>query len=205
MLYGLVGASRAGKTTLAKKVAEELAIDFHPTRTSGVALDHGYDLMAPMTLSDRVTVQNILLDNHIKEIEALPRPLVIDRTPIDYLGYLLAEINMTSALAADPVTLEKAYDYINRCKSATARYYDFLYYLDPLPDYEAAEGKHASNRAYQYHTAALMRGILHDMDGDVNVAFLNLQDLEVRTEFMAEHMVKRLNEIEDLKRASHLH
>ncbi|MER9176243.1 ATP-binding protein [Mesorhizobium sp. M0955] len=205
MLYGFVGPSRAGKTTLARKVSEGLAMEFHPTSTSKVAKEHGFDLMAPMTLADRVAVQNILLDNHIRELEELPRPLLIDRTPVDYLAYLLAEFNMTSDQAASPATLNAAYDFVNRCLSTTKRYYDFLYYLAPLPFYKAEDGKHADNKAFQQHSALLMQGILSELNGDVNIAYIHDTDLDNRVDFLTSHLVSRLDEIDAQRKAAHVH
>ncbi|RWB95633.1 MAG: hypothetical protein EOQ56_28200 [Mesorhizobium sp.] len=205
MLYGFVGPSRAGKTTLARKVSEELAMEFHPTSTSKVAKDHGFDLMAPLSLADRVAVQNILLDNHIKELETLPRPLLIDRTPVDYLAYLLAEFNMTSGQAASPATLDAAHDYAKRCMSAASRYYDFLYYLAPLPFYKEEEGKHSANRAFQQHSALLMRGALSELQRSVNVAYINETDLNNRIDFVTGHLIGRIDEIDKQRYSAHYH
>lgn len=205
MLYGLVGAHRSGKTTLAKQLAEDLGIDFHATSTTEVAKRHGFDPVAPMTLEERIRMQIVLLQDHCEQIAKLPRPLIVDRTPIDYLAYTLAEVDMMSHMLASPEVLEMINKFTTACLNATRMNYDCLYYLSPLDQYVAEPGKPAPNPAYQRHIALLIQGALMELHGQVDHALIRATDFNFRNDWIHDHIVHRLDSIDQMRSSAPFH
>ncbi|MBA8881799.1 AAA family ATPase [Phyllobacterium myrsinacearum] len=203
MLYGLTGAHRSGKTTLGTALAEDLeGLHFHATSTTAVAKAHGFDPVAPMSLAERLKLQRILLSDHIKTVQALPRPLVVDRTPLDYLGYLLAEFNMTSARNTTPEVLDEATSFVNECLDAALTYYDMIFYLSPLPSYEAAEGKPDLNKPFQWHHALLVQGSLAMLEGRLPYMIIEDTTHDFRRDFVQNQIVERMDHIDIMTRQS---
>lgn len=205
MLFGFVGAHRSGKTTLARRISEDTGIHFHETSTTKVCRELGYDPVAPMTLYDRAMMQAQLLDHHIETLKELPRPVIVDRTPIDMMAYTLAEFHMTSHMLADPAVLEGVNKLAETCLKATVNYFDFLYYFDPLPEYVIEDGKPAANPAYQQHIALLMRGGMQRLSGKVNCVFVGTVSFDERMDYVCEHMCKRIDEISVMANAAPFH
>lgn len=206
MLYGFTGASRSGKTSTARAVAEDLGIEFYETSTSAVAKAHGFDAVAPMPLSKRIELQMIILNNHLDEIAKRPRPLIVDRTPIDMLGYLACEMTMTSHMLAEPEALELAARFYDLCLEATVNYYDYVFYLSQLDTYVEEPGKPAPNKAFHRHYDFVVRGALAEVSGRVNQAIIVPTDFEDRREWIGEEITKRIDSIDKLKSSSvHFH
>lgn len=205
MLYGLVGAHRSGKTTLAKRIAEDLGIHLHLTSTTEVAQKYGFDPVAPMSLKDRIRMQLILLTEHCGQLDKLPRPLIVDRTPLDYMAYMLAEVGMVSHMTASPEILLLIDKFITACLNATRQHYDCLYYLDPLEEYVMEPGKPAENPAYQRHIALLIQGALYQLHGVVNHVIIRSTDPEFRSEFIHDNIVERLDEIGKMRASAPYH
>ena len=205
MLYGFTGSSRSGKTTLAKTVAEELSIEFYPTSTFATAQKFGFDPMARLPLHERLSLQMRLLEDHVEILQKTPRPLIIDRTPIDYLNYLTAEFYMDSGKDTTVEVLEAARRFCNLCLDATRSFYDGIFYLAPLPDYKEEPGKHAANPIYQFHTALIIQGALSELQQSINYVLMHNPDFETRREAAHNFIVKRLDYIDrERKTAAYL-
>lgn len=207
MLYGICGAHRSGKTTLAKALAEDLGIHFHETSTTQVAKQFGFDPVAPMSLRDRISMQIMLLGNHLEVINSLPRPLIVDRTPLDFMAYTLCEFGMQSAKETDPDVLAAAETFHGACMAATRMHYDRLYFLEPLSTYQVDNTKATPdpNRAFQIHYSLVMKGALQDLSEDVEHAVLVDEDFEFRREWVHDSIVDRLNEISSLREKAPYH
>jgi hypothetical protein len=202
MLYGFTGAHRSGKSTLAKTVAEELSIHYHATSTTEVAKMIGINPVAPMTLIQRVQLQEHLLKVHCQQLENLPRPLIVDRTPLDYLAYLLAEFPMGSERLVGSEVLDAASRYRTMCLEMIRQYYDGIFYLAPLPTYEVAEDKPAENRAYQDHVDLLILGSLAAIRENILDCRLFFSDFEARREAVHDLIVGRLDSIDQQRRST---
>lgn len=206
MLFGISGAHRTGKSTLAKAVAEELGIDYIPTSIGEVAQRYGFDPVAPMTLHQRVALQMHLLEDHLELIDGLKGPAILDRTPIDFVGYLLAEFHMQSHLLCDDKHLEAAHRYVDLCLKATRTRYDFLFVTCPLPDYKEEPGKPAMNLAYQWHHHMLVMGATLSLHGSVNYSIIREADRTRRQEFVHDAIVARLDAVAEMRKsARHIH
>jgi hypothetical protein len=206
MLYGVIGAHRSGKTSTAKAVADTLGIEFLDS-SFNVAREYGFDPVAPMSLEMRLDMQEKVLGHHLAAISEAGRPLITDRTPLDFLAYTLAEFGMNSDMRCQPETLERAARYAQACLDLTAGNYDMLFVLEPLPVYEVDTTKATpvENPALQRHIDTLIQGAVAQLYGRVNSATVQPLPLAQRVEMIAELIVERMDEIDGLKKLSGMH
>jgi hypothetical protein len=160
-MYGIAGAHRTGKTTLAKAIAEKLGIHYHDASVSKIMKECGIDGVRDVPLADRITLQEFILDKFIDAIKAAPRPAICDRTPLDMIGYMLGELTMHNT----PVELhEQIQFYAERCLVETTLHFDTVLTLRPLPDYAVEAGKPPFNRAYQSMVQFIIEGACSQSD-----------------------------------------
>jgi len=207
MLFGISGSAGCGKTTVAKQVAEDLGILFRPTSITECARRHGFDPVAPMSLTQRVALQKHLLEDHLEMIDGETRPLIVDRTPIDMLGYMLGEMHMQSHQELPGDVLNQVAKYAADCLEATVKHYDQVFVLSPLANYEVSGKRPAENPAYQLHTHFLMLGGVMQISQRINgFAIINETDLQFRLDTVHDTLTARMDQIETEKRASaHIH
>jgi hypothetical protein len=156
MRSGLCGAHRVGKTELASRIAVVLGVPFIETRTSDVFRKAGHDPAQPMDFETRMRVQHLVLD----AAESLWNgciSFVTDRTPMDMLAYLLADIQGGTSLRSDEVA-----EYAARCFRLTNRYFDAVAVIQPGIPLVDAPGKAANNPAYIEHVNSLVLGLVSD-------------------------------------------
>jgi molybdopterin-guanine dinucleotide biosynthesis protein len=206
MLFGITGAAGTGKTTLAKRVAEDLGITYLSGSITEIAKRHGFDSVAPMSLQDRIRLQFKLLEDHVSMVAKAERPLIVDRTPIDLVGYMLAEIDMHSHMRLTSEEIVAIEEYVDLCLETTAKLYDYIFILGQLDHYEVKESRPADNRAYQTHTQLIMQGCMSRIYGRVNFTIIRQQDLEARHELVFDTVVKRMDDISRERSSSaHIH
>lgn len=206
MIFGIAGSHRSGKTTLAKAVAEDLGIKFVSQSFGEAARRHGVDPVSPMTLLDRVRIQQTVLDEHIDLVRDTTEMIIVDRTPVDMLAYLLAEFHMQSHLAVPEPILDLVHQYKWLAIQSTGTYYDNLFVVQPLDTYAAEEGKPAINRAYQDHIQLLIDGACMSLESEVSLNWINTGDFEERRAAMSGVIVKRLDELDAMRKSSaHIH
>ncbi|MFA9261846.1 MAG: AAA family ATPase [Undibacterium sp.] len=206
MLFGFTGTHRSGKSTTAKKVAETLGITYYSTSTTELANKLGVNPVKYMTMSDRVAFQCHVLENHLEMIDKLPRPLIVDRTPIDFLSYMLCEFTMNSSRTDTQNVLDRAKEYVDLCFEATSKLYDVIFCLAPLDKYVAEEGKPVENWPYQNNLAMTIRGALSKATSmGVSAVLIENTDFDVRTTYVEEFLVARMNQIWKARNSSSLH
>ena len=204
MIYGLIGASGTGKTTLAQDVVEALNLNMVITSITDSARLHGVEAVANLPLDKRIKLQRHLLDDHAKLLAAVKAPSITDRTPIDMIGYLMCEIGMHSHEQVSQEMLREANKYVNDCKVLTKERYDMVFMLSPLLDYEPDPKRPSVNPAYQRHTDLVMRGALHEMT-EMAFATIVSQSRTVRFNYVCETIVERLDWHDDFrKKAKHI-
>lgn len=157
MIYGLIGASGTGKTTLAKMVADTLSILYQPSSITECAKKHGFDAVGSLSLEKRMELQWHLLNDHVEMIEKTERPMITDRTPVDMAAYAMAEFTMQSHQSASDKILADAESYVSHCLRAAERHFEMLFVLGRLNVYEVSETRPALNPAYQRHTDLIMK------------------------------------------------
>lgn len=156
-MYGLAGASRTGKTTLAKRLSTELGIPFLDSSTTVLARKAGFNMVGNMSVEERITAQEKLLDGYMELIAEAPKVFITDRTPFDMLAYTLAEVGMHNTSAE---LGERINSYTEACISAGENTFAMVMHVDPLPFYEESPDKPPLNKAYQNHIHLLIGGAL---------------------------------------------
>ncbi|OCP21984.1 MULTISPECIES: AAA family ATPase [unclassified Ensifer] len=206
MLYGVCGTHRSGKTSTAKLLAEQLGVEFLDS-SFDVAKKFGYNPVGKMTLGERVAMQELVLEDHLDKLKHSPRPLITDRTPLDYFAYTMAQFGMTSHLECGQVVLEAAHRFAKRCLEETKAYYDMVFIMDPLVVYEVDPSKAtpAANPAFQLHIHALIHGAVSQIHRDINYAMVPVMPVQDRVDFIAQEIIERMNDIDDLKQKAGMH
>jgi hypothetical protein len=160
MTISLFGSHRSGKTTLARAYAEKHGIEFVETSVSAIFADLGLDPAAPMSFSQRLTVQREIL----KRLDAIyeryaGRQAIFDRCPIDLLGYTLGDAvgdSVPSECQSDLAT------YVRECYDVLNKRFSLIVLLQPGIEIKDMPGKAAPNPAYIEHLNSLMLGLAAD-------------------------------------------
>jgi predicted ATPase len=196
MVFAFSGSHRSGKTTLARRVSEDLGIEFYETKTGEVLKQAGINIVADMPIRERMKAQELLLDYHLQMIKELPRPLIVDRCPIDMLAYTLGEIGMHTI--HDPELDAQIMAYSARCLHSMELHYAGAVICQPLPSYDAQDGKPPPSRAYQQHIHHLIVG---GFDALEYVSYQELVELnfERRVELASEFICLELEDIAKAK------
>jgi predicted ATPase len=198
MVYAFTGSHRSGKTTLAKAVAEDLGIEFYETKTADVMAALGIDIVSALSLADRLGAQELLLNHHLKMLADLPRPLIVDRCPIDFFAYTIAEIGMHSGMNAELDA--RMTRYLNRCLFEMERNYAVAIVCAPLPHYKIEKNKPAPVRSYQQHFHHIVEGAVYGLDWITHVS-LPAMPLEQRRQVANEVIVEAMKELEQERAA----
>lgn len=157
MSYGLSGAHRTGKTTLAKAFSEATKVPFLETSTSAIMKEHGFDPMLDYPLSDRIHIQNKILDGMEALYRSGPEIFITDRTPLDAAAYMLADI--TRAPSMQDIEVMR---YIGRCIEVTNEFFSTILVLQTGIPLIHAEGKAPSSPAYVEHIGLIVMGLVND-------------------------------------------
>lgn len=191
-LLGLSGASGSGKTTLGLCMSKEFGIPFVPTSITKMANDLGYSSpVVNLSLTDRIKLQYGLLDEMTKLLEKAPRPCIIDRTPIDLIAYLYAEIGMHSLAGKQEELAKKVDRFYNLCIDLAEEHLNIIYCLELLPNYETNAKRPPAGLAYQLHCQCLIKGALNDCK-KINSATVPGVSTEKRVELIYDHMLRLL-------------
>ena len=192
MRIGFCGAHRVGKTTLAKRVAEEMGFSFLDGSCSGLFERLGMVASQPLNFKDRLMVQTEILDRYLERVTGQTN-FVTDRTPFDYVGYTLAELNALAVMGENQPAIEAAVEgYLAACKSALNATLDLAFFVSPGIPLVAAEGKGAHSKPYIQHVSYLIEAYTHDINahrfgGTMHVPQSYI-DLDVRTKFCVESL-----------------
>jgi len=160
-LIGLCGAHRTGKTSLAKAYAKKHGIAFMETSVSAIFKELGLDPAASFDFKTRLDIQEVILER-LDAMYSMVAPVsfaIVDRTPIDMLGYTMAEAIGHTVGGADQARFAK---YAERCFEVTNRRFSTLVLVQPGIPLIEEEGKAAINQAYIEHLNSLMLGLTVD-------------------------------------------
>lgn len=192
MSFGLAGAHRTGKTTLAKQVAEDLGWSYHNGSVSAIMKEFGINAVGDIPLEQRIEAQEFLLDKYIQNLHWAPRPLITDRTPLDMIGYMLGEVTMHNT---DPVLAARVDAYVVKCLEMSMAHFDTIVVLRPLAFYTIDPTSPPPNPAYQSAIQFLIEGAVCQVTDSVYVETLGTTDFQSRRITTAEIFNDRLTHL----------
>jgi len=192
MAFGYAGAHRTGKTTLAKRVAEDLGMHFHDASVSKIMREAGIDAVGDVPMEQRIEAQEFLLRRFLQDLNKAPRPLISDRTPLDMIGYCLGEVTMHNTT---PELGKRIDAYVKSCLEATKNYFDTIVILGPLPHYDVAPDKPPPNAAYQRLVQFLVEGAACQVNPAIYCEWLYNSDFEERRDISNQIFCERITHI----------
>lgn len=150
MRIGLTGYHGSGKTTLAKAISEEKKFGLVESVAHSVFQRYGFGQNSPMSVGQRLYLQNQILERQIDEYQR-PRELmfndryIADRTPLDMAAYMTKARDESHV----PTDNQIVYDYAARCASTAGAYFDLIVIVPMVLPYEEIE-----KRPHQSHSDA---------------------------------------------------
>ena len=157
---GLCGGHRTGKTTLAKEYAKKYGVSFVETSVSAIFRELGYDPAVTYDFATRLMIQEEIL----KRIDAKladygGEDFITDRTPIDFIGYTLADA-IGDRVPDD--CQDRLRKYVNDCFEVTNKRFGTIFLIQPGIQLVQEDGKAAMNEAYIEHLNSLILGLTVD-------------------------------------------
>lgn len=147
---GFSGAHRTGKTSTALEVAKKLGIEYVDAKVSASNIWHSFKPSDNMTFGERIEVQEILLcemEKNLSRFSSKPS-FVTDRSPIDVLAYLQANIDNTCSHIFDT----RCQTFINRCIELSREYFTHFVVIPPSIPFSGEvnkSGKVYNSKTYQ--------------------------------------------------------
>lgn len=155
---GLTGTHRTGKTTLAEHVAKRLDLPLVRTNASEVFKEFKVKPSQPVTPLLRLEIQSEILSQSAYFWEQ-HNAFVTDRTPIDFISYLLMDYDPT--IMSDD--LEDRYnDYINRCFEYANQHFSSIVIVPQGLPVHREEWKGVIRPVYMNKQELVIRGCLTD-------------------------------------------
>jgi len=154
---GVAVCHRTGKSTLARKFALSSNFEFVETSVSGVFKDNGYDPKVDYDFSTRMKIQWLILASVTDSYKsAKTMCFITDRTPIDLMAYLMADIGRQNLTESDNVEFT---EYQKACYAVTNKYFSVIVVVQPGIEIVEADGKAPCGSGYMEHINALISGI----------------------------------------------
>jgi len=160
-MFGLSGAHRTGKSTLAKVISEKLHLPYAQLNEASrifkeMGLVQGIDYSPEIVL----TVQERILEAADKffqaHIDEHGTSFITDRTPLDMAAYMMVLVGRSNFTDKELVRVES---YLKDCRTVCSSYFSMIMLVQPGIPYVAEEGKPPPNLMYQEHIAALIYGM----------------------------------------------
>lgn len=183
-MYGLSGAHRTGKTTLAKAASEQSGVPYVPFETATVFKKLGTSFDEIKTISDRIEIQRAIIAYAHSLYRRQETSFITDRTPIDIAAYLMADAQAHTGTPAEHAAI---LEMMEDCIDITAQHFSSITTLPPALEYVEAPDKPKPNVAYQWHHHYLCLGIIKDSRlGDLTSYSIraNVTDLQQRANIM---------------------
>lgn len=183
---GLAGAHRTGKTSLARRLADELEIPFLETSVKSIAAEYGFDVDRHDDFYARMDWQEFLLERLGEKYASMEgRTFITDRTPLCMLAYMLADV------PNGPITQEmddRVKSYRDACMALTDRYFALTAVVQPGIPFEPVEGAPALNTGYQEKVSSVV--VAHTLDLEVSGILIlerDVIDMDQRVAEVAYH------------------
>jgi hypothetical protein len=156
-MIGLSGAQRTGKSTLARAYAEEHGVKFVATGASATFARLGLDPKKDYDFATRLRIQREILADCDRLYEKSGTRFITDRTPIDFLGYTLADVTRENVRGATDRELRR---YVDDCYACANKHFTVLILVQPGIALVEEVGKAPANVPYMEHLNALMLGLM---------------------------------------------
>jgi hypothetical protein len=161
----------------------------------------GLNAVDNMSIEDRIDAQEKLLEQYLKEIAALPRPFITDRSPLDMIGYMFGEITMHNT---NKEIGDRAISYMEKCLRAAANNFDTIFFVRPLNVYEVDSSKPPLNNAYQWEIQFIIEGTANLINDYVSFAILQTTDLKGRVKSSSEMIINRIMQMREDRQSAML-
>jgi predicted ATPase len=159
MNIGICGAHRVGKTTLAGELAAQTGFVFLETSSGEVMRAHGFNPQLNYSFATRLNIQWLILNDAEQKYTAAEvhgDTFITDRTPIDFMAYLLADVQRANITASESLATA---GYMRTCVDVVNRFFSMLVILQPGIPLIAAPNKAPLCPAYIEHLNALIIGL----------------------------------------------
>jgi hypothetical protein len=200
-MFGIAGAHRTGKTTLAKEVAALSGIPYHDASISQIARELGVSEVDNLPIAERVKVQEHILKRYLELLDQAPRPCITDRTPLDMIGYMLGEVTMHNTT---PEEGELINGYVNQCLEATKTHFGAIMITRPFDSYKPDPKSPPPNLAYQRLVQFIIEGASDQILRFVPTATLLADDLEARVVFTLRFFQDKLDSYAEARQSAML-
>lgn len=182
--FGLAGAHRTGKTTVARKLAEFNDCPLIQVSLSGLASDMGIKIGLDMPWKDRVRFQEeafyLMLDAYEQGEGQL---FITDRTPLDLAAYVITAWHPSFA---DKAMTDWANDYVKRCMEASNAWLFQIGIVQPGIPWADAEQKGENIEFYRENLNTAIMGLAYGewCKSPVFTLRRGTLDLDARTELL---------------------
>ena len=157
---GFCGSHRTGKTTLAKELAKRIDVEYIDCNVSGVFKKYNCNANIDYDIQFRMMIQHEILNASCelwdKSTEGV---FTTDRTPVDFLAYMLLSIKQDDIT---PEVNEALMKYREDCKVAAAKYFGNIFEVLPAIVIQPSQGKANLEPANILRTGYMMRGIMDE-------------------------------------------
>jgi len=154
-MIGLTGAHRAGKTTLAKLLAEKIGIPF--LQLPPVVKQMGLSPKDIEHFGVRLEVQRAYLEEAAALYRTQPTIFITDRTPLDIAAYLLGDVRQD----LPKHQIDDAMELLNQAVGLTSKTFSTIMFIPTVLKFEEHPDKPPMNPAYQNQIETLIKGLLY--------------------------------------------
>ncbi len=192
MIICLSGAHRTGKTTLAAALAKAIELEYFDTDISGAQKRLGFDSSKQdYTFEERIAIQEGLYDYFSDLLNASAKvaaehkcTIIMDRSPLDLIGYTLSLAQASTLTEAQSDWLN---GYIERCQNLTSHFVDVVVGIQPgIPLDPSKLSSAPSNVGYIEHINHILMGAIATHRGNTSCYVMprNITDPTARLDYM---------------------
>jgi predicted ATPase len=177
--FGLSGAHRTGKTTLAKLLAEKNGWAFVTSSASAIAKTLGVDVTT-MSFKERLPFQEAILADAKARYAAQEGVFFTDRTPLDFAAYMLLD----TPNDLDEETADRVCDYVQDCIDTTSQYFEIVGLVQPGIAYVEEEGKPSPNEARQLALNLIINGLMFNETLETDIFQIPADVVDINERYM---------------------
>ena len=183
MRISIIGGHRTGKTTLARALGQKLGIDYVP---GGCAPVFDAMCLSPtdnLTFTQRLAVQHEILGIYHSKVSERSS-FITDRSPLDFIAYLLADLDTERAMALTEEDESVILGYIEQCLHSVSSTLDVVVLVMPGIPVVESNSSAACKQPFIEKISALIYSYALNGDHSAKVILIprELTDLEQRVD-----------------------